>query len=179
MIERKAVALTFVAATLLAGCARNLDMDGVKNAVRDMVTKQIGANVKSVTCPETRPLKAGDTFDCQVEIDHGKTAVTVTQTDEAGNINMKTPNLVLKVGDLEKMIASNIKQNSGADATVDCGPKFRPSVPNETFECQAKAGADTAKIKVTVKDTQGNVSFETVGAPTAAVPPAAGGDEAE
>jgi hypothetical protein len=168
MKSRAAVALTFVSAVVLAGCTRNLDMEIVKSSIRDMVVKQIGANVKSVTCPETRPLKAGDTFECQVEIDHGKTAVSVTQTDDAGNINMKTPQLVLKVADLEKLIAGNIKQGSGLDATVDCGPKFRPSIPNDTFDCQAKAGEQSSKIKVTVKDGQGNVTFATVPDPAAA-----------
>lgn len=146
----------------LAGCTRNLDMEAVKTSVRDMVTQQIGANVKSVTCPDSREIKAGDSFSCKVEIDHGATDVQVTQKDDAGNIDMKTTRTVLKVGDLEKLIAAQIQQNSGLEATVDCGPKFRPSIANETFDCTATAGADTAQVRVTVKDEEGNVAFATL-----------------
>ena len=49
-------------ALLLVGCGpRELRMDAVKNAVRDMVQDQIGAHVRSVSCPGPRAVKVGDT----------------------------------------------------------------------------------------------------------------------
>jgi hypothetical protein len=151
-----------LSAVILSACSRDLHMDAVRNRVRDMVQDQIGAQVRSVTCPGPRPMKSGDSFDCQVEIDHGTTTVRVTQADTFGRIEMKMPQHVLKVGEMERLIAENIHQNTGRAATLDCGPKFRPSVPGETFDCRARAGADSAIVRVTVKDTEGHVTFATV-----------------
>lgn len=170
MSKWKAAAALVVAAVAVAGCTRNLDMDKVKTAVREMVATQIGANVKNVACPEARPIKSGDTFDCTVDIDHGQTKVVVLQTDDAGSISMKTPQSVVKVGMIEKMIADGVKSNAGIDVAVDCGPKFRPSVPNDSFECTGKSASGVNKYKVTVKDDQGNVSIADVAPP----PPPAG-----
>jgi Domain of unknown function (DUF4333) len=163
----KAVSKAVVALCVLAtaGCTRNLDMEKVRGSVKDLITTQIGANVKSVTCPDTRPIKQGDTFDCIAEIDFGKTAVTITQKDGDGNLGLDTKQMVVKVAEVEKAIVAAVKKNSPTlDLVVDCGPKFRPSIPNDTFECTGKAGAEQAKYKVTIKDSQGNIAFETVAA---------------
>jgi hypothetical protein len=151
-----------LAATALVACSRELPMDGVRSRVRELVEDQVGAQVRYVTCPGPRPLKTGDSFDCQVEIDQGTTTVTVTQADAYGRIEMKMPQHVLKVGEMERLIAENIRQNTGKTATLDCGAKFRPSIPNETFDCTARAGTDSAIVRVTVKDSEGHVTFATV-----------------
>ncbi|MCM2256267.1 MAG: DUF4333 domain-containing protein [Vicinamibacteria bacterium] len=146
----------------LVACSGGLDMDKVKALISELITKQVGASVKSVTCPEQRETKAGDSFECTAEIDHGKVPVTVTQKDGDGTVSAELKQAILKVGELEKLIAGNIKESTGDDATVSCGPKFRPSTPNETFDCTAKTPDADVKIKVTVKDDQGNVRFEAV-----------------
>jgi hypothetical protein len=163
---RKAAVVLCVLAT--AGCSRNLDMEKVRGSVKDLITTQIGATVKSVTCPDTRLIKQDDTFDCAVEIDTGKTAVTITQKDGDGNIGLETKQMIVKVADVEKAIVGAVKKNSPElDLTVDCGPKFRPSTPNDTFQCVGKAGAEQVTYKVTIKDSKGNVGFETVHPETA------------
>lgn len=146
----------------LVACSGGLDMEKVKALVSELITKQVGASVKSVTCPEERETKAGDSFECTAEIDHGKIPVTVTQKDGDGTVSAELKRAILKVGELEKLIAGNIKESTGDDATVDCGPKFRPSTPNETFDCTASTPDADLKIKVTVQDDQGNVRFAAV-----------------
>lgn len=163
-------AVLVVSTCALLGCTRSLDMEGVKKAAGDLV-KGTGATPKAVTCPPERVMKAGDTFDCTVDIEQGSVKVTFTQKDDQGNVDYKMTPTVLKIADLEKAIADNVKQALDADATVDCGPKFRPSTPGSTFECTARAGEQSVKYKVTVKDAAGNVGFE------ADVPPAAAADE--
>lgn len=168
MTDMKVQAAALCALALM-GCSQNLDMDKVKGSVKDMITTQIGANVKSVSCPDTRAIKQGDSFDCTVEIDTGKTAVTVTQKDGEGNLSLKTTQMIVKVGEVEKAILAAVKKNNpDVEMVVDCGPKFRPSIPNETFECTGKSGGDQAKYKVTIKDSQGNIGFEQIATNAAA-----------
>jgi hypothetical protein len=176
-MKQTVAGLALAAVTGLAGCGPgHLDMEKVKSTARDAIVKQIGANVKAIKCPEQRELKAGDTFECQVDIDHGTTPVLVTQKDAEGNIQITTPKKILAVGDMEKLMAAYLKQNGNLDANIDCGPKFRPSVPKETFDCTAKFEGTTVGIfNVAVKDDQGNFSYE-LKVPDA---PAAGAETAE
>jgi hypothetical protein len=167
MLNWKTGAALVVSAVAVVGCTKNLEMDGVKTAIRDLVTKQIGATVKSVTCPEKREMKAGDTFDCQVAIDHGTTNVQVTQTDANGSISMKTTDIVLKIAELEKQVGASFKQNSGVDVAVDCGPRFRAVKPRDTFDCKATA-PDTPPLNVKISvDEKGDVSFKSDPPPAA------------
>ena len=169
MTLRKYAVLVSVLA--LAGCGpHELDMQKVKDLISNMIKTQVGATVKAVTCPDKREIKAGDSFECQAEIEYGKVPVTVTQKDAAGSINAELKYVILPAADVEKGIAANIKQNSGIDAKVDCGPRYRPSTPNDTFDCTAKAGAESLTVKVTVKDAKGNITWATV--PAAGAPPA-------
>jgi hypothetical protein len=173
MTLRKSLVLVSVLA--LAGCGpRELDMQKVKDLISNMIKTQVGANVKGVTCPDKRELKAGDSFECQAEIDQGKVPVTITQKDATGQISAELKSAILVATVMEKAIATNIKQTTGTDVTVDCGPRFRPSTPNDTFNCTAKAGAESETVKVTVKDDKGNVNFNfalpPAGAPSASEP---------
>src|SRR3954470_4565415 len=124
-------AATVASVVGLAACSHELDMEKVKGMISNMIQTQVGAAVKTVSCPDKREMKAGDTFECQAEIDHGKVPVTVTQKDGSGNISAELKQLILPAKDLEKAVAANLKEQLGVDATVDCGPRFRPSVPGE------------------------------------------------
>jgi hypothetical protein len=182
MTQLKTVAAAAVSVLALAGCTHNLDMARVQDFVKQTIQTQVGASVKSVSCPDHREMKQGDSFDCAVELDGGgKTSVTITQSDAAGNISLDMKQSLVKVAGVEQAIAEAIKKTSNIDATVDCGaPKFRPSVPNDTFACSAKAGAESAQYKVVIKDGKGNVSFGPATPAAAAAPdapPADAGNE--
>jgi hypothetical protein len=147
----------------VVACSQTLNIDSVKSAVSSGVTSQVGLTIASVTCPDTREVKANDTFECIVAPQGGgRLTVKVTQKDDKGNVNwevVKTEGL-LDLAGLETQIKTGLKEQAGIDATVACGGKFRATEPGKSFECTA-TDAQGAKVQVSVamKDAEGNVSW--------------------
>jgi Mrp family chromosome partitioning ATPase len=75
----------------LTGCSVSvggLDMAKAQTEIAKGIEEQTGATGVTVTCPESAPLEQGNTFTCTATTADGQTAtVTVTQTDDQGNIN--------------------------------------------------------------------------------------------
>jgi hypothetical protein len=162
---------------LLSGCGGKLDMGAINKSISDGLTSSLGLVNPAVTCPaETRPFKAGDTFDCDVTpTEGGHMVITVTQTDDKGAVDWKVAKteglLNLKPG--EEEIAKGIKAQTGADATVACGEgkKFLAVKEGDTIDCTATMADGTAHaIKLTIKDAQGNFSWALVQPEGAAAP---------
>jgi hypothetical protein len=148
----------------LAACSTSIDMNAVSKAVSDGITSQLSLQVASVACPtESRPGKAGDTFECvATPKDGGKLTVKVTQEDDKGNVKWevtKSEGLIdLKI--VEENITKGLKEQASVDATVSCGGKYRAAKAGEAFECQAKSqDKGDATILVTMTDGTGNISW--------------------
>ncbi len=85
-------------AVVLVGCggdstAKLVDPASVETAIRADVLRQGGA-LKTITCPEDAPAKAGTTFDCTIALDDGTSAlahVTMTTPDRFDFTTAKTP----------------------------------------------------------------------------------------
>jgi len=78
-----------MATALVVGCnsALTLDNDKLQQSIESDLQSQAGVNA-TVTCPDDRPIKAGDTFPCQALTEDGTTlTIQVTQTDDSGNVN--------------------------------------------------------------------------------------------
>jgi hypothetical protein len=152
-------------ALVLTGCGTKLDMAKLSTSISDGIKNQLGIEVASVNCPqEERMAKAGDTFECEVTPkDGGKLTVKVTEKDDHGNVDWEMVKLegFLNVQKAEEAITKGLKEQANADATVSCGdPKLRVSKPGETFDCKATlADGSEHTVNVTVKDTEGNVSW--------------------
>jgi len=152
-------------ALALTGCGTKLDMSAISKSISDGLTTQMGLTNPAVTCPtESRAAKTGDTFDCDVKpSEGGHIVVTVTQKDDKGGIEWKMTKLegFLTVKAVEDSIAKGLKEQANADATVSCGDKkIRVSKAGDTFDCKATTADGTAHtVKVTVKDTEGNVTW--------------------
>lgn len=75
----------------LAGCSFSvggLDMAKAQTEIAKGIEEQTGATGVAVTCPESVPIEQGSTFNCTATTGDGQSAtVTVTQTDDQGNIN--------------------------------------------------------------------------------------------
>jgi len=168
-------------ALTLTGCGGHLDMGTITKSITDGLATQMGVTDVTVTCPtETRPLKAGDTFDCEAKPkEGGKLTLKVTQKDDQGNIAWELSKLegFLSLPKVEDAIK---EANSGLTA-VDCcsgAKKIRAAKAGDTFECKATAADGSAHpFVVTVKDADGNIAFAPKDAGAPAPEPAAEGAE--
>ena len=169
MLSRFARPITAAAILGLAlgatACGTTVDMNAVSKAVSDGINTQLSLPIASVACPtESRAAKAGDTFECvATPKDGGKITVKVTQEDAKGNVKWevtKSEGLIdLKI--VEENVTKGLKEQASVDATVSCGAgKFRAAKAGGTFECTAKSqDKGDATIVVTMKDTEGNISW--------------------
>jgi hypothetical protein len=152
------------ALALLAGCSTSLDMAALNQSISTGINQQLALPIASVTCPtEPRALQAGDTFECVATPQAGgKLTITVTQKDAAGNVAWevtKTEGL-LDLDKVEAAVAAGLKAQAQVDATVDCGDRWKAAKPGEVFQCQASvADGRKATVKVTTKDTEGNIDW--------------------
>jgi hypothetical protein len=146
-------------------CSRNIDMAGVDKSIREGIATQLGMAVASVDCPkEARTAKKGDVFTCTVSPEvGGRLTVTVTQNDDQGNIAwsvMKTEGL-LDLRKVQVSVVDGVKAQAGAEATVDCGGRWKAIRPGEMFECKAtSADGQTATVEVTTDDSEGNITWK-------------------
>jgi outer membrane murein-binding lipoprotein Lpp len=78
-----------VATAALAGCSSTIDSDKAESEIQKGIERQSSGQipVKAVDCPDDVEAKKGDTFQCTVTGDNGKTGpVTVVQKDDEGNV---------------------------------------------------------------------------------------------
>jgi|tagenome__1003787_1003787.scaffolds.fasta_scaffold14769997_1 hypothetical protein len=83
------IAPVAMAAALFVGCntSLTLDNDTLQQKIEQGLLEQAQVTA-SVTCPSDRPIKAGDTFQCQAVTDDGTTlTIQVIQKDDSGNVN--------------------------------------------------------------------------------------------
>ena len=149
-------------ATTLAGCERMLDIDRTEAAIKSGLTEQLEMPFASVTCPESRAMKAGDVFECKaVSETGGDLTVQVTQNDDTGAISWKLTDgdKVLSLAKLEEQIKDGLARQLNVDAAVTCGGKMRVAKAGQTLECTATAGAESRKVLVTMDDDKGNITW--------------------
>lgn len=146
--------------------SQTLNLDGVKTAVEEGLESQLGVPIASVTCPESREAKAGDSFECTAAGEHeGQVIVKVTQTDDQGNINWEVAKSTgyLDLTALIQQITSGIEEQAGVDVTVTCDGKYREARPGASFECTATDPDGKAHaVAVTMTDAEGNVDWKIV-----------------
>jgi hypothetical protein len=152
---------------MLTGCGTKLDMNVISKSISDGLASQLGLADTAVTCPqEAPPAKAGDTFECEAKPkDGGRLVLKVTQKDDKGNIAWELVKIegMINLKTAEESITKGLKEQTGVDATVSCGGgggNLRAAKADETFDCEAKtADGTTHKVVVTMKDTEGNISW--------------------
>ena len=64
----------------------------------------------------------------------------------------------LDTAEAEKTIGNRLGEQAGTKVTINC-PDDVEIKKGDTFNCQAKARNDTAKVKVTQLDDEGNVRW--------------------
>jgi hypothetical protein len=159
---RKLAALSAVAVGAV-GCTRYLDMERVASAIQTGLEDQLGLTVTDVDCPESREMKVEDAFECSAATEGGgRIRVSVTQQDAEGNIAWETAGSegLLDLGALAEQIRLGLSAQAQLEAQVDCGGGYGDAPAGASFECTATHGeGDTARIRVTVRDAEGNVDW--------------------
>ena len=149
----------------VAGCTQMLSMEGTSKAISEGLSSQLSMSIASVTCPESREIKAGDVFECvATPAVGGRLTVQVTQKDNAGNVAWevtKTEGL-LDLAKVEASVKQGLAQQANLEASVTCGERWRATKAGDVFECRASGSEGQAvTVAVTVTDNEGNVSWET------------------
>ena len=78
-----------MAVALFVACnsSLTLDNDKLQQVIANGLQEQAQVTA-TVSCPDDRPIKAGDVFQCQALTEDGTTlTIQVTQTDDSGNVN--------------------------------------------------------------------------------------------
>jgi hypothetical protein len=153
-------ALLAAAASLAAvGCGETvIDSGKVEKSIGRSVIDQTGVRVKSVSCPEDKAAKKGDTFTCTVVARDGtKGEATVTQKDDKGNLGTEAP--FLHIRNAEGLIAAQIKKQTKVTVKVSC-PEIIVVKTGGKFRCKASDGKLTRQVETTMTDDQGNLRFK-------------------
>ncbi|PSB68313.1 hypothetical protein C7B61_01520 [filamentous cyanobacterium CCP1] len=102
--------------------------------------EQGGIALESVTCPRGVPLRAGESFQCEVEPSSGEAfTVVAEQQDENGTITWEIPNSkkVLNLTRLETYFQREIAGETQSAPVVVCGEaRYRLNKPGDRFECE-------------------------------------------
>ena len=78
-----------IAAALFVACNSTLTLDNetLERTITSGLQEQAQVTA-AVSCPDDRPIKAGDVFQCQAVTEDGATlTIQVTQTDDTGHVN--------------------------------------------------------------------------------------------
>jgi hypothetical protein len=155
---RISLGLLALTAVVLGGCSKTIDSPKAERFIAKSVREQVGADVKSVSCPSDITAKKGDTFECTVTGADGTSGkAVVTEKDDEGNVAVSAP--FIHVRNLEQQIASGIADQVGGSVELSC-PEIVVGAKGDTFECQVTAGSDKAVVAVTQTDGKGNVRYK-------------------
>ena len=159
-----AMAQGAIFALATTGCTPAPPKD-VQEQVKSGFAAETGLPVVEVTCPENRDRKAGAVFECTGKTKSGATfKLKVTQKDDRGNVSwaLVETNGLLSMKKIETNVAANIKDRTGVDARVVCGPpEDREAEPGKAFQCRATApDGGGATVTITVIDAVGQVRWD-------------------
>ena len=159
----KLALIAVVAAVVVTACGNdNAPTSSIEKRIKRDISDKTHISSTKVTCPRNVKAKAGATFDCNAKVDSSVIPVHVTLTNKGGTrFDFQPTKAVMLTSAIVRGVQDQIKAQAGVDATVDCGKaKVFVKDPGEIIECTAKTASDTAPVRVTVKDLQGNVTFK-------------------
>jgi hypothetical protein len=167
-----------LAAGLLGGCSASVSVGGNKlddvkleDTIKADLAKAAGdSTTVSVDCPADVQIKSGATSQCTATIGSQALVYKVEQTDDQGNVTYTRTKAVLNLDTAQSVVAGQIADQVGGDWTMDCSPagaeRLYVIAVAGTFTCDVSGtnkdgDAQTAKVVLTVKDLDGNVSWKT------------------
>lgn len=161
MRSRFIVLAAGVAALTVIGCGeQQIDVEKSAKLIQSAVEEQVGADVKSISCPDEVKVQAKATFTCVVNGKDGtRGTATVTQTDGKGTISVAAP--FLHKDEAEQSIQSDLRKRAPR-ATVVC-PDIIVVKDGGKFECKANLGEINAIVSATQTSANGNFTYKVKG----------------
>lgn len=145
------------AVTLASGCGGSdgIDTGKAESFIRGAVEEQVGADVKSVSCPADQKQQKGARFTCVVTgADGTKGNAIVTQKDDDGNVRVSAP--FIHKDEVEQNVGAQFTAGSKVKVTLSCPDIILPKAGG-TFVCQAvDSEGDKGLVDVTQTDAKGN-----------------------
>lgn len=156
LANRLTLALVAAASLFAVGCGTKIDHAKVEDSIKKGL-KDKNVTLKSVSCPEGRAAKTGDSFDCTGIDEGGQHLVfTVTQNDDHGNIAWKLDGMIID----QAKIGDSIEHKVGKAADVKCPGKTVILKPGQSFTCPVDVEGKTHSVLITLTDKDGNVSWK-------------------
>src|ERR1044072_4139999 len=146
-----------VAALTAAGCGeQQIDIEKSAKLIQSAVEEQVGADVKSISCPDEVKVKAKDTFTCVVTGKDGtKGTATVTQTDGKGTISVAAP--FLHKDEAEQRIQADLRKRAPRATVVF--PDIIVVKTGGKFVCTANLGEINVIVTATQTNANGNFTY--------------------
>lgn len=159
-------AALIAAALAVAGCeasvevGKGFDRAKAEKTIRDTVARQVGAQVRSVTCPSDVKMKTGLQITCTVVgLDGTKGPAYVRFKNDEGDVHVSAP--LLHVREAEQAISGQLAGKLGGQVLVSC-PEIIRVVKGRTFRCKATKGKDTAPVQVVLEDAAGHFRYRLI-----------------
>jgi hypothetical protein len=126
-------------------------------------TSQLGLTPTDVECPSSIPAETGRVDTCSATLEGQRVTYTVTQTDDQGNVNIRSNGFVV-VSQVEALLRDQVGQRAGVEVVAECAGGDRVVVggAGTTIDCtvaDAANPADSAEFTGTVTDDEGTVDF--------------------
>lgn len=171
VVHRKLQALLLlvpvVAACHVSVSAGGPDYTKLENAITDELNKSYAAinrTVSSVDCPHQSSLKKGDTFVCTADLEGNDVRVQAQATDDDGNLDFKTLDVVFELPETAKSLSKEISQDQGFPVTVTCGDGLKVVEIGKSFQCTASdPQGETRQVEVTAGGVGETDHWEIVG----------------
>ena len=159
-MRRARFCIALAVAGVIAGCGETkIDGPRAERLIRDLVTDDVGARVRSVTCPTGITASKGVRFNCAVTaVDGTKGNVVVTGRDDDGGVDLSAP--FLTVRESEADMARQIGEEADATVKVQC-PELIVIRKGVTFLCKATADGQQRNVTGKFLDDSGRFSFRT------------------
>lgn len=146
-----------------AGCGasveigRGFDRSKAEKTVKELVARQVGAQVRDVRCPKDVEMKRGVRIACTVTGLDGTTgAASLRFKNDKGDVHVSAP--FLHVREAEQAISGQIAAKLGGQVLVRC-PEIVPVAKGRTFRCTASHGKDRAPVEVVLEDAAGHFRY--------------------
>ncbi len=170
----------------LVGCNSTLSLGSLRQSITDKLA-EVDVKVTSVDCPNDRPAKKDDTFNCTVTMEGGQSiTVQVRQTDDAGSLSFDVGKQVFATRNVVPELERGLKGSGFAAVVVTCPKGIVIPGGAGTLTCTATADGQGFVITVPIKDgtaqlndekleptagAQGSTSTTGSSAPPESVPP--------